>query len=103
MCISAGKEMLSDSGKAVWQSGKDIFGAGYHLDDVNYLYGKNMVNEIDAIAAVRGGTALLELTGVGKAAGKAASTIGDAAVNYVRFKLPKGSNANEVLPIVGRL
>ena len=101
MCISAGKEMLSDSGKAVWQSGKDIFGAGYHLDDVNYLYGKNMVNEIDAIAAVRGGTALLELTGVGKAAGKAASTIGDAAVNYVRFKLPKGSNANEVLPIVG--
>ena len=40
MCISAGKEMLSDSGKAVWQSGKDIFGAGYHLDDVNYLYGK---------------------------------------------------------------
>ena len=101
MCISSGKEMLSDSGKAVWQSGKDIFGAGYHLDDVNYLYGKNMVNEIDAIAAVRGGTALLELTGVGKAAGKAASTIGDAAVNYVRFKLPKGSNANEVLPIVG--
>ena len=101
MCISAGKEMLSDSGKAVWQSGKDIFGVGYHLDDVNYLYGKNMVNEIDAIAAVRGGTALLELTGVGKAAGKAASTIGDAAVNYVRFKLPKGSNANEVLPIVG--
>ena len=101
MCISAGKEMLSDSGKAVWQSGKDIFGAGYHLDDVNYLYGKNMVNEIDAIAAVRGGTALLELMGVGKAAGKAASTIGDAAVNYVRFKLPKGSNANEVLPIVG--
>ena len=101
MCISAGKEMLSDSGKAVWQSGKDIFGAGYHLDDVNYLYGKNMVNEIDAIAAVRGGTALLELAGVGKAAGKAASTIGDVAVNYVRFKLPKGSNANEVLPIVG--
>ena len=100
MCISAGKEMLSDSGKAVWQSGKDILGAGYHLDDVNYLYGKNMVNEIDAIAAVRGGTALLELTGAGKAAGKAASTIGDAAVNYVRFKLPKGSNANEVLPIV---
>ena len=101
MCISAGKEMLSDSGKAVWQSGKDILGEGYRLDDVNYLYGKNMVNEIDAIAAVRGGTALLELTGVGKAAGKAASTIGDAAVNYVRFKLPKGSNANEVLPIVG--
>ncbi|WP_114909141.1 hemagglutinin repeat-containing protein [Haemophilus haemolyticus] len=59
MCISAGKEMLSDSGKAVWQSGKDIFGAGYHLDDVNYLYGKNMVNEIDAMAAVRGGTALV--------------------------------------------
>ena len=28
-----------------------------------------MVNEIDAIAAVRGGTALLELTGAGKAAG----------------------------------
>ena len=101
MCISAGKEMLSDSGKAVWQSGKDIFGAGYHLEDVNYLYGKNMVNEIDAIAAVRGSTALLELAGVGKAAGKAASTIGNAAVNYVRFKLPKGSNANEVLPIVG--
>ena len=101
MCISSGKEMLSDSGKAVWQSGKDIFGAGYRLDDVNYLYGKNMVNEIDAIAAVRGGTALLELAGVGKAAGKAASTIGDAAVNYVRFELPKGSNANEVLPIVG--
>ena len=101
MCISAGKEMLSDSGKAVWQSGKDILGEGYRLDDVNYLYGKNMVNEIDAIAAVRGGTALLELTGVGKVVGKAASTIGDAAVNYVRFKLPKGSNANEVLPIVG--
>lgn len=74
MCISAGKEMLSDSGKAVWQSGKDIFGAGYHLEDVNYLYGKNMVNEIDAIAAVRGSTTLLELAGVGKAAGKAAST-----------------------------
>ena len=93
MCISAGKEMLSDSGKAVWQSGKDIFGAGYHLDDVNYLYGKNMVNEIDAIAAVRGGTALLELTGTGK--------VTSTALNYARFKLPKGSNANEVLPIVG--
>ena len=75
MCISAGKEMLSDSGKAVWQSGKDIFGAGYHLDDVNYLYGKNMVNEIDAIAAVRGGTALLELTGTGKAIGSGINLI----------------------------
>ena len=93
MCISAGKEMLSDSGKAVWQSGKDILGGGYHLDDVNYLYGKNMVNEIDAIAAVRGGTALLELTGTGK--------VTSTALNYARFKLPKGSNANEVLPIVG--
>lgn len=80
MCISAGKEMLSDSGKAVWQSGKDILGAGYHLDDVNYLYGKNMVNEIDAIAAVRGGTALLELTGTGK--------VTSTALNYARFKLP---------------
>ena len=80
MCISAGKEMLSDSGKAVWQSGKDILGAGYHLDDVNYLYGKNMVNEIDAIAAVRGGTALLELTGAGK--------VTSTALNYARFKLP---------------
>lgn len=80
MCISSGKEMLSDSGKAVWQSGKDILGAGYHLDDVNYLYGKNMVNEIDAIAAVRGGTALLELTG----AGKVTSTV----LNYARFELP---------------
>lgn len=80
ICISAGKEMLSDSGKAVWQSGKDIFGAGYRLDDVNYLYGKNMVNKIDAIAAVRGGTALLELTG----AGKVTSTV----LNYARFKLP---------------
>ena len=75
MCISAGKEMLSDSGKAVWQSGKDILGAGYHLDDVNYLYGKNMVNEIDAIAAVRGGTALLELTGTGKAIGSGINLI----------------------------
>ena len=80
MCISAGKEMLSDSGKAVWQSGKDILGAGYHLDDVNYLYGKNMVNEIDAIAAVRGGTGLLELTGAGK--------VTSTALNYARFKLP---------------
>ena len=79
MCISAGKEMLSDSGKAVWQSGKDIFGAGYHLDDVNYLYGKNMVNEIDAIAAVRGGTALLELTGAGKAAGVGVKAVGEVA------------------------
>ena len=94
MCISAGKEMLSDSGKAVWQSGKDIFGAGYHLDDVNYLYGKNMVNEIDAIAAVRGGTALLELTGTGK--------VTSTALNYARFKLPKGSNANDALPVVGK-
>ena len=93
MCISAGKEMLSDSGKAVWQSGKDILGAGYHLDDVNYLYGKNMVNEIDAIAAVRGGTALLELTGTGK--------VTSTALNYARFKLPKGSNANDALPVVG--
>jgi len=80
MCISAGKEMLSDSGKAVWQSGKDILGEGYRLDDVNYLYGKNMVNEIDAIAAVRGGTALLELTGTGK--------VTSTALNYARFKLP---------------
>ena len=80
ICISAGKEMLSDSGKAVWQSGKDIFGAGYRLDDVNYLYGKNMVNEIDAIAAVRGGTGLLELTGAGK--------VTSTALNYARFKLP---------------
>ena len=80
MCISSGKEMLSDSGKAVWQSGKDIFGAGYRLDDVNYLYGKNMVNEIDAIAAVRGGTGLLELTGAGK--------VTSTALNYARFKLP---------------
>ena len=79
MCISVGKEMLSDSGKAVWQSGKDIFGAGYHLDDVNYLYGKNMVNEIDAIAAVRGGTALLELTGAGKAAGVGVKAVGEVA------------------------
>ena len=94
MCISAGKEMLSDSGKAVWQSGKDILGAGYHLDDVNYLYGKNMVNEIDAIAAVRGGTALLELTGTGK--------VTSTALNYARFKLPKGSNANDALPVVGK-
>jgi len=78
MCISAGKEMLSDSGKAVWQSGKDILGAGYHLDDVNYLYGKNMVNEIDAIAAVRGGTALLELTGTGKAIGSGINLIAPA-------------------------
>ena len=76
MCISAGKEMLSDSGKAVWQSGKDIFGAGYHLDDVNYLYGKNMVNEIDAIAAVRSGTALLELTPTVSVAGKTMKWIG---------------------------
>jgi len=76
MCISAGKEMLSDSGKAVWQSGKDIFGAGYHLDDVNYLYGKNMVNEIDAIAAVRGGTALLELAPTVSVAGKTMKWIG---------------------------
>ena len=80
ICISASKEMLSDSGKAVWQSGKDIFGAGYRLDDVNYLYGKNMVNKIDAIAAVRGGTALLELTGAGK--------VTSTALNYARFKLP---------------
>ena len=79
MCISASKEMLSDSGKAVWQSSKDIFGAGYHLDDVNYLYGKNMVNEIDAIAAVRGGTALLELTGAGKAAGVGVKAVGEVA------------------------
>ncbi len=93
MCISAGKEMLSDSGKAVWQSGKDILGAGYRLEDVNYLYGKNMVNEIDAIAAVRGGTALLELTGTGK--------VTSTALNYARFKLPKGSNANDALPVVG--
>jgi len=78
MCISAGKEMLSDSGKAVWQSGKDILGAGYHLDDVNYLYGKNMVNEIDAIAAVRGGTALLELTGTGKVIGSGINLIAPA-------------------------
>ena len=94
MCISAGKEMLSDSGKAVWQSGKDILGEGYRLDDVNYLYGKNMVNEIDAIAAVRGGTALLELTGTGK--------VTSTALNYARFKLPKGSNANDALPVVGK-
>ena len=94
MCISAGKEMLSDSGKAVWQSGKDILGTGYHLDDVNYLYGKNMVNEIDAIAAVRGGTALLELTRTGK--------VTSTALNYARFKLPKGSNANDALPVVGK-
>ena len=80
ICISASKEMLSDSGKAVWQSGKDIFGAGYRLDDVNYLYGKNMVNKIDAIAAVRGGTALLELTGAGK--------VTSTSLNYARFKLP---------------
>ena len=76
MCISAGKEMLSDSGKAVWQSGKDIFGAGYHLDDVNYLYGKNMVNEIDAIAVVRGGTALLELAPTVSVAGKTMKWLG---------------------------
>ena len=76
MCISAGKEMLSDSGKAVWQSGKDILGSGYHLDDVNYLYGKNMVNEIDAIAAVRGGTALLELAPTVSVAGKTMKWIG---------------------------
>ena len=76
MCISSGKEMLSDSGKAVWQSGKDILGAGYHLDDVNYLYGKNMVNEVDAIAAVRGSTALLELAPTVSVAGKTMKWIG---------------------------
>ena len=73
---------------------KTFLGAGYHLEDVNYLYGKNMVNEIDAIAAVRGGTALLELTGTGK--------VTSTALNYARFKLPKGSNANDALPVVGK-
>ena len=92
MCISAGKEMLSDSGKAVWQSGKDILGSGYHLDDVNYLYGKNMVNEIDAIAAVRGGTALLELTGAGKAAGVGVKAVGEVAGNVAERTLTRLPN-----------
>ena len=92
MCISAGKEMLSDSGKAVWQSGKDILGAGYHLDDVNYLYGKNMVNEIDAIAAVRGGTALLELTGAGKAAGVGVKAVGEVAGKVAKRTLTRLPN-----------
>ena len=97
MCISAGKEMLSDSGKAVWQSGKDIFGAGYHLDDVNYLYGKNMVNEIDAIAAVRGGTALLELASTVSVAGKTMKWIGgkwvrSPEVDYSRDNANLGIN-----------
>ena len=97
MCISAGKEMLSDSGKAVWQSGKDILGAGYHLDDVNYLYGKNMVNEIDAIAAVRGGTALLELAPTVSVAGKTMKWIGgkwvrSPDVDYSRDNANLGKN-----------
>ena len=97
MCISAGKEMLSDSGKAVWQSGKDILGAGYHLDDVNYLYGKNMVNEIDAIAAVRGGTALLELASTVSVAGKTMKWIGgkwvrSPEVDYSRDNANLGIN-----------
>jgi len=97
MCISAGKEMLSDSGKAVWQSGKDIFGAGYHLDDVNYLYGKNMVNEIDAIAAVRGGTALLELAPTVSVAGKTMKWLGgewvrSPDVDYSRDNANLGKN-----------
>ena len=103
MCISAGKEMLSDSGKAVWQSGKDIFGAGYHLDDVNYLYGKNMVNEIDAIAAVRGGTALLELTGAGKAAGVGVKAVGEVAGKVAErtlTRLPNLQTGNLVKPKV---
>ena len=103
MCISAGKEMLSDSGKAVWQSGKDIFGAGYHLDDVNYLYGKNMVNEIDAIAAVRGGTALLELTGAGKAAGVGVKAVGEVAGKVAErtlARLPNLQTGNLVKPKV---
>lgn len=97
MCISAGKEMLSDSGKAVWQSGKDIFGAGYHLDDVNYLYGKNMVNEIDAIAVVRGGTALLELAPTVSVAGKTMKWLGgewvrSPDVDYSRDNANLGKN-----------
>ena len=97
MCISAGKEMLSDSGKAVWQSGKDILGSGYHLDDVNYLYGKNMVNEIDAIAAVRGGTALLELAPTVSVAGKTMKWIGGKwvrlpDVDYSRDNANLGKN-----------
>ena len=103
MCISAGKEMLSDSGKAVWQSGKDILGAGYHLDDVNYLYGKNMVNEIDAIAAVRGGTALLELTGAGKAAGVGVKAVGEVAGKVAErtlTRLPNLQTGNLVKPKV---
>ena len=103
MCISAGKEMLSDSGKAVWQSGKDILGSGYHLDDVNYLYGKNMVNEIDAIAAVRGGTALLELTGAGKAAGvgvKAGGEVAGKVAERTLTRLPNLQTGNLVKPKV---
>ena len=103
MCISSGKEMLSDSGKAVWQSGKDIFGAGYRLDDVNYLYGKNMVNEIDAIAAVRGGTALLELTGAGRAAGVGVKAVGEVAGKVAErtlTRLPNLQTGNLVKPKV---
>ncbi|OOF45190.1 hypothetical protein BKK52_12825 [Rodentibacter trehalosifermentans] len=78
LCGSAVSSMVTDSIGAAWQSGKDIVAYQYNIDDVNYLYGKNMVNEIDAIAAVRGGAALLELGGVGKAAGTGIKMVTDS-------------------------
>ncbi|WP_235914905.1 hemagglutinin repeat-containing protein [Pelistega ratti] len=79
MCISAVGNTFKESAESVWQSGKDIGGIHYNLNDVNYLYGKDMRAEIDTIAAVRGGTALLELIGVGKTVGTGAKVVGKSA------------------------
>ncbi|OOF46312.1 hypothetical protein BKK53_11975 [Rodentibacter trehalosifermentans] len=92
LCGSAVSSMVTDSIGAAWQSGKDIVAYQYNIDDVNYLYGKNMVNEIDAIAAVRGGSALLELVGAGRVVGKGvqiasqtAEKVGEKIVSSVPY------------------
>ncbi|OOF48001.1 hypothetical protein BKK54_11270 [Rodentibacter genomosp. 1] len=104
MCISAGWGMLKDLSGAVKQSGEDILGRNYNLKDVNYLYGKNMVNEIDTIAAVRGGSALLELVGVGKAASSsvkvASKAISEAAERTI-LGLPDLQTGSVIKPKIG--
>ncbi|NEN76472.1 hypothetical protein F9B74_09140 [Pelistega sp. NLN82] len=79
LCISTVGNTLKESVGSVWQSGKDIGGIHYNLKDVSYLYGKDMRAEIDTIAAVRGGTALLELIGVGKTVGTGVKVVGTSA------------------------
>ncbi|MDY4279533.1 MAG: VENN motif pre-toxin domain-containing protein, partial [[Pasteurella] mairii] len=48
-------------GNSIWESGKDIIGYDYNIQNVNYLYGQDMTNKIDAIALVRGGSAVAEV------------------------------------------